>query len=179
MSLPPSRLAPVSDAECQQLRTALARAVRRVCPPWLSAQADDIVQVAVLRVVELARRNEGIGGLRASYLWRVAYSVTVDEIRRLRRRREAPLEDAAGTADGTPYSDPERRQAAGRIAEGVRDCLGRLVEDRRLAVTLHLQGHSVPEAATLLGWAAKRVENLVYRGLADLRRCLLAKGLTP
>ena len=49
--------------------------------------------------------------------------------------------------------------------------------ERRLAVTLHLQGHSVPEAARLLDWAVKRTENLVYRGLADLRECLTAKGI--
>ena len=30
---------------------------------------------------------------------------------------------------------------------------------------LYLQGHSVPDTARLLGWAAKRTENLVYRGL--------------
>jgi RNA polymerase sigma-70 factor (ECF subfamily) len=157
----------------------MARAVRRVCPPWLSAQSDDIVQVAVLRVMDLARRGEGTLGLRSSYLWRVAYSVTVDEIRRLRRRREVGLEDAAAAADSAPSADPERRQAAARIARGLRDCLERLVEDRRLALTLHLQGHSVPEAAALLGWGLKKVENLVYRGLADLRRCLTSKGLTP
>ena len=49
--------------------------------------------------------------------------------------------------------------------------------ERRLAVTLYLQGHSVPAAARLLEWTAKRTENLVYRGLADLRECLTAKGM--
>ena len=34
----------------------------------------------------------------------------------------------------------------------------------------------VPE---LLGWDNKRTENLVYRGLADLRACLSGKGVTP
>jgi RNA polymerase sigma-70 factor (ECF subfamily) len=51
--------------------------------------------------------------------------------------------------------------------------------ERRLAVILHLQGHSVREAARLLDWAFKRTENLVYRGLADLRACLQSKGMTP
>jgi RNA polymerase sigma-70 factor (ECF subfamily) len=51
--------------------------------------------------------------------------------------------------------------------------------ERRLAVTLHLQGHTVPEAARILDWAAKQTENLVYRGLADLRACLMAKGIRP
>jgi RNA polymerase sigma-70 factor (ECF subfamily) len=51
--------------------------------------------------------------------------------------------------------------------------------DRRLAVTLYLQGHTVPEAARILDWSGKRTENLVYRGLADLRECLMAKGMRP
>ena len=51
--------------------------------------------------------------------------------------------------------------------------------DRRLAVTLHLQGHSVPDAARVLDWPVKRTENLVYRGMADLRECLMSKGIEP
>ena len=45
------------------------------------------------------------------------------------------------------------------------------------AVTLHLQGHRGAETARLLGWSAKRAENLIYRGLADLRACLEARGM--
>jgi hypothetical protein len=28
-----------------------------------------------------------------------------------------------------------------------------------------------------MGWTAKKAENLVYRGMADLRDCLGAKGI--
>ena len=35
------------------------------------------------------------------------------------------------------------------------------------------------ETARRLGWTAKKAENLVYRGLKDLRRCLTARGMTP
>jgi DNA-directed RNA polymerase specialized sigma24 family protein len=58
-------------------------------------------------------------------------------------------------------------------------CLERLVRPRRLAVILHLQGESAGDAATLLGWDRKRVYNLTFRGLRDLRRCLAAQGVTP
>jgi RNA polymerase sigma-70 factor (ECF subfamily) len=51
-------------------------------------------------------------------------------------------------------------------------CLGQLQERRRVAVTLHLQGYAVGEVASALGWTEKQAENLVYRGLGDLRRCL-------
>jgi RNA polymerase sigma-70 factor (ECF subfamily) len=36
----------------------------------------------------------------------------------------------------------------------------------------------VPELGRLLGWNAKKAENLVYRGLADLRGCLTEKGVS-
>jgi RNA polymerase sigma-70 factor, ECF subfamily len=187
--LPDDRVAPSVPAkgdpaedETARLRQQLVRAVRRVCPGWLSDHADDIVQCAVVKLLE--RRSEGSGPLRPSYLWKVAYTATVDEIRRRRRRREVALDggedDPATTvvAEGT-VTDPERLQAASEIGRALRDCLVRIVEARRLAVVLHLQGHTVPEAGRILGWREKRVENLVYRGLADLRRCLSAKGMTP
>ena len=75
--------------------------------------------------------------------------------------------------------NPERTAVARQIGRGIRGCLRAMKQERRLAVTLHLQGHTVPEAARLLNWAFKRTENLVYRGLSDLRACLTAKGLQP
>jgi CHAT domain-containing protein len=57
--------------------------------------------------------------------------------------------------------------------------LGNTAEDRRRAVMLYLLGHTVPQAGELLGFGAKKAENLVYRGLADIRSCLEGKGVTP
>ena len=170
----------LSEEECQRLRDELERAVAKVCPRWLADRREDLVQIALMRVMEIQRRSEGKRQFRASYLWKAAYSAMVDEIRRHRRRREAPLEDE--TWEGGPPAtgaSPERRVADREIAHGIRRCLDRLVRPRRMAVVLYLQGHSVPEAANLLNWGNKRTENLVYRGLADLRSCLARKGLEP
>lgn len=169
-----------AEEECARLRAALARAVRRICPRWLAAQADDIVQAALLKVLAA---HDG-RAVASAYLWRAAYTATVDEIRRRRRRREVPLEetvppDATPAAERRAESDPEGAVWAREIGRGLADCLHCLIEGRRLAVVLHLQGHSVPEAARILSWSDKRVENLVYRGLFDLRRCLTTKGLVP
>ena len=83
--------------------------------------------------------------------------------------------DTAAHATG----NPERETAARQVGSAIQGCLQRLVKTRRLAVTLYLQGYGVPEAAQLLGWRRKKVENLVYRGLADLRQCLDTKGIKP
>jgi RNA polymerase sigma-70 factor (ECF subfamily) len=51
------------------------------------------------------------------------------------------------------------------------------VRPRRIATTLHLQGHRIREVGDLMGWTEKKAENLIYRGLADLRNCLKSQGI--
>jgi RNA polymerase sigma-70 factor, ECF subfamily len=164
-----------------ELRGELVRAVRSICPRRLADRSDDLVQAALLRILEVRRRSEQERELSAFYLKRVAYSALIDEIRRLERRRESPLEDGDGEplplAAGEP--GPAQRQAGRELGSGIRDCLAQLLRPRKLAVTLYLQDVSVVEAARLLGWELKHTRNLVYRGLGDLRRCLTDKGLHP
>lgn len=170
-------------ADYARLRQDLARAVARVCPAWIANQRDDIVQAAFMRVMQVVERRaksaEGNQPLTTSYLYKTAYHAVVDEIRRVRRRREADLDDGADAPALVAPETPERLAASREIGEGIKDCLTRMQRDRRLAVTLHLQGHSVPEVSRILDWAVKRAENLVYRGLADLRACLVSKGMRP
>lgn len=170
----------VSETDYELLREKLRHAIGSVCPRWLGDRRDDLVQAAMIRVMRHERSCEGNGELASSYLWKVAYCVVVDEIRKTQRRQEVPIEDGPQELPSTSGSeDPERRCASLEIAEGISNCLAELVQSRRLAVALYLQGHTVPEAASLLGWNEKRTDNLIYRGLADLRKCLRSKGLNP
>ncbi len=169
-----------AELDLVALRQDLKRAVAQTCPRWMSDRSEDIIQVALMRVVEIHRKREGNAEFSSFYLRKAAYSAVIDEIRRLRRRQEVPLEDESSEVRFDPASespDPERTAAAKETGRAIRDCLGRLVSPRRSAVTLNLQGHSVPEIGKLLGWTTKKAENLVYRGLADLRGCLDGKGV--
>ena len=145
----------------ERIRQVLIRAVERHCPPALAANRDDLVQLALLRLLERPP-GEGSGPRGASYLWRVAYTVVIDEIRRA-RRQQRQAEHAVRGEGGTP--GPEARSE-------ILDCLRGLQDRRRTAVTLHLQGFRTGEVARALGWTEKQAENLIYRGLADLRSCL-------
>jgi RNA polymerase sigma-70 factor, ECF subfamily len=174
-----------SDSRWVTLAATMARAVRRQCPPWLADQAQDIAQAALAKVVALDKAAEGKRPLTTFYLHRVAHSALVDEIRRRKRRREVSIEapteggDEARPFEPRAHGDPESHASVRQLGLAIRACLAAAKRDRRLAVTLYLQGHSVPEAARILGWDVKRTENLVYRGLADLRQCLLDKGYRP
>jgi len=172
----PSARAATPAAGDAELRAGLRSLVARYRPSWLAASADDIVQAAWLRV----RRHEaeGNGPPGASLLARAAYCAVVDEIRRNRRRKEVPLDDVL-VGKAIPGANPEQAVSALDTRRAIVDCLSRTTRERRLAATLYLLGHSVPEAARILDWTTKRAENMVFRGLADLRRCLAAKGLAP
>lgn len=170
----------VPTGDYERLRAHLSRAVSRVCPRLFSDRREDLVQDCLLRVMDVVKKSEGQARLTSSYLYKVAYSVLIDEIRRVRRRRETPLEE-----DGEPGRvealtvNPEDAASGREIGTGILECLSRLLRERRLGVTLYLQGHSVVEAAAILDWPAKKTENFIYRGLADLRSCLAAKGIRP
>lgn len=170
-----------SAGDYADLRAELARAVRTLCPRWLSSRSEDLVQVALLRILELRQRSEQSREFTSFYLKRVAYSALVDEIRRLERRRESPLENEDGETLSFPSTapGPERERASRELGEAIRDCLRDLHPQRKLAVTLYLQEVSAADAAAILGWDLKQARNRVYRGVADLRACLEGKGLTP
>lgn len=164
----------------ERLRGRLARAVARVCPSWLAADRDDLVQAALLKVMAVGREREGNDELSSSYLHRAAFSAVIDELRVRRRRSEVSLEaDEGSEVRETRQATPEQTTRAREIGRGLRACLAAMSGDRRVALTLRLLGDSVPEVARRLGWPDKRAENLVYRGLADLRACLERKGLKP
>ena len=148
----------------------LRRAVRQVCPRDLESAREDLLQAALLRVLEAERGREQVR--TASYLWKVAWSAVVDEVRRLRRRPQVVLEE--------DHHEVHACAPQPQLAVALRDCLARLgVEHRRAALVLHLHGFSAAEAARMLGRQLKQVQNATYRGLADLRRCLSSKGHTP
>jgi RNA polymerase sigma-70 factor (ECF subfamily) len=165
-----------SPHDYSHLREQVAAAVAHLCPGWLSDQRDDLVQLAVLRI----HRRYDTAELNRSFLYRVAHSVIIDEIRKHKRRNEVGMTPTTPDRIASPRArSPERVSAGHKLGEHISACLSELSDDRRRAVTLYLQGHSVPEAAQLLDFSRKKTENLVYRGLADLRKHLKARGIEP
>jgi RNA polymerase sigma-70 factor (ECF subfamily) len=168
-----------APASTEEIRDVLMRAIRTIAPHWLAQDQEDLAQSAVIRVMHAVEGEES-GVRSASYLWKVAHSVVMDELRRRRRRPETSLEeesDSAGTTE--PADSPPSRAEGGEIRRLVHDGLKTLNESRRLAVLLFLYGYTLKESASLLGWTTKQVDNQRYRGLAELRSYLGERGYEP
>lgn len=168
-----------SGIDLEHLRPILARLVRTICPTWLSGQRDDLVQNACLRILRKTTGAKEFQLSGTSYLWKVAHSVVIDEIRHRRRRPEAEL-DGLGTAEPiSPGTAPEDSVSAADVRNAIHQGVKQLAESRRSAVLLYLYGFSLKESATILGWNPKQVDNQRYRGLMELREYLRERGHEP
>lgn len=131
-----------------------------------AADLDEVVQDVRVRLWALLQRQEATGTrVNATYAYRAAASAAVDLVRRdrvNRGRATLALEDVPAPAA------PDAGDMLVRLHEALRS----LQRSRRVAVRLHLDGHSLAEIARLLDWTPAQARNQVYRGLADLRRLL-------
>jgi RNA polymerase sigma factor (sigma-70 family) len=154
-----------------EILLALRRAISRTCPGFLRQEREDLVQAAFVRVLQAARRGE----VRStSYLREVAFTTVADAVRREATQKAARVESGGEGALEVP--GPRRRP---ELSLAIREGLETLISSRRVAVQLYLQGYSREEAARILWWNERKVDNAMLRGLADLRRSLAAKGLWP
>lgn len=146
----------------------------------LALGADDLVQEVRIRVwnVYTGDRNSR---LNPSYYYKVVNSAIIDALRSHRgtlahsvraetrageaEENEAALIEQIGNDDLGPEAlFAEHEQRARLLA-----AIDRLPADRRRAVTLFLQGFTVPEIAEFFGCDRNRAHNLTYRGVRALK----------
>lgn len=133
-----------------------------------AAEAEDVVQEAILRVWTRAGSWTLVGGGLGGWLRRVATNLCLD-----RKRKHAPItgvelpERADEAASADAMIDEERRRAA------VAAAMFELPERQRAAIVLtYHEGASNAEAAAILGVGVKALESLLVRARQGLARSL-------
>lgn len=170
----------LAPEEIERMRLVLLAAISRTCPPWLASQKEDLLQAAFLRLFKIWKTSEESAPPSTSYVWKAAYAVIMDEIRRARVRRERPMDPGGMTVEnGHPRARPERQRHAAELRAAIVEGLQTLEPGRRRVVQLYLSGFTLKQSAVVLGWSSKRVDNERYRGLAALRGFLTDKGFSP
>ena len=120
----------------------------------------------------------------ASYIYRVAVTATLDAVRQVKtNRQKQPAAAEEGEDNGMNSPAPGRDKSvetlaqAEEVAQKVREALGFLIESRRRAVGLFLEGFTIREIADLMSWSELKTRNTLYRGFKDLRRQLRSVGI--
>ena len=132
------------------------------------AEAEDVVQEAMLRLWQIAPEWRAGAAQPSTWLYRVAVNLATD---RLRRRRGVALDSIAEP----PYPAPAvvERMIRGEREQALARALEQLPERQRVAVVLrHIEGLSNPEIAGLLDIGVEAVESLTARGKRRLAQLL-------
>ncbi len=131
------------------------------------AEAEDVVQEAMLRLWRQAPEWRSGEAKASTWLYRVVANLSTDRLRA--RRRQAPIEDAERIEDSSE-SASDRLQQKARLA-ALRDALGGLPERQSQAVALrHLEGLGNEQIAEIMDINVRAVESLTARG----KRALVA-----
>lgn len=127
---------------------------------------DDALQEAYLKAYR-AMPTFRPGGDFGSWIYRITYNASIDELRKRKRFPVAP-DDPIDPESGRP--GPDRQVTA---AETVRGALAHLPVDQRVTVVLvDGEGFDHREAAEILGVAPGTVASRLHRARAALRRRL-------
>lgn len=165
------------------LHRVLSGMAARLSPPWFDQSLrSDLLQEVLLRLTELSGTPSGDRRrFLSSFLWQTVAYVRNEVARREGKRQQRELSLAeADTDPGNEGQGPAPQYGRVRLAEtgrAIRCCLQRLRYERRVAVTLYLMGFKNREIAQSLRCRKKSAENRVYRGLEQLRACLVEQGV--
>lgn len=134
------------------------------------AEAEDVVQEAMLRLWRIAPDWRPGEAKPATWLFRVINNLCIDRIRK-RQKVSVGLEAVAEPADPTPSAEARMIQSDRMAALDAG--LASLPERQRQAVVLrHIEGLPNPEIAQIMDVSVEAVESLTARGKRALAQAL-------
>jgi RNA polymerase sigma-70 factor (ECF subfamily) len=138
------------------------------------AEAEDVVQEAMMRLWRIAPHWETGRARVGTWLYRVATNLCID---RLRRSPQAALDSIPEPADGRPPPETALMQATRSAA--LQTALDTLPARQRQAVILrHFEGMANPDIGTIMDIGVEAVESLLSRGKRALAAALSGRRKT-
>lgn len=150
--------------------TAVVQFARRYLPN--QADAEDIAQETFIRVWQKSATWQPQGHSPRSWIYRIAYNLCIDEIRRRPANTPSDENNVCVETDNLEMV-MERDSAVNQLAQSLKD----LPERQRTAISLcALQGLSNKEAAIAMEISVDALESLLSRGRRQLRSRLQHDG---
>ena len=152
--------------------------IRRLCERMLgdAHRAEDVAQETFARL--FARRKEyRAAGKFSTFLWRVALNLCYDELRRVRRRSEQPIDTdeplAVERSLAAATLPPDDQLVLSERADAVRQALQELPDPYRAVLVLrHYENLKFREIADVLEIPEGTVKSRMAEALSQLSRLL-------
>jgi len=158
--------------------------IQRLCTRMLGDghRGEDLTQDTFARLFA-KRKDYQPRGKFSTFLWRIAINLCYDELRRLKRRPESPLDEAEmGDMDNVPSlaalpMPPDAMLLRREASDLVQHAVLQLSDTYRGVVVLrHYENLKFRQIAEVLGVPEGTIKSRVYYGLRALRNALEEMG---
>lgn len=137
---------------------------------------EDVEQEVKLKIWKFLKKGKKVENF-PSYIKRVAYTTTIDELRKMRKQN--PTSGATDLKNiysmdrindlKNPEDLPGLRLEEKEMHEALKASINSLGENRKQVLRLYLVGMSIEEICELFDWDKTKVRHLLYRGIGDLK----------
>ncbi len=150
--------------------------IQKFEPQRKGIDPDDIHQEVKIKIWNVLTDEKKIENY-ASYIKKIVNSTVIDHLRRIRREERilfSEIQRKIAERRGTYKKETIDEKNYKNI---LRQSVDSLLDSRRKVVKLYLLNMTLEEIAEYFNWSLHKTRNLLYRGLNDLKKILLEKGI--
>lgn len=143
----------------------------------------DIEQEVKIKIWNILKKGKKVENF-PSYIKKIAYTVTVDELRKMRKQN--PTTEPANLKNLYLFSNlyltrkksdsPELLLEDMELRSSLATLINSLGEKRKQVLRLYLAGMSVEEICEFFNWDKTKVRHLLYRGIDDLKERIKSRN---
>ncbi len=150
--------------------------IQKFDPQKIGIDPDDLSQEIKFKLWKVFQDEKKILNY-SSYIRKIVNSTVIDHVRRFRRQSsiissEKRKRISDHRSQYTMFSSSEKN-----YAEIIGKAVDTLMESRKKVVRLFLLNMTLEEISIYLNWSKDKTRNLLYRGLADLKKKLREQGI--
>ena len=132
---------------------------------------DDISQEVKLKIWKLIYSEKNISNY-PSYIRKIVNSSVIDQLRKFRREEGIVNREKQKQVAESELTYSVEMSKYKNLEEIIGPAVDKLIASRRRVVKLYLLNLNIQEIAGYLRWSTDKTRNLLYRGLADLKKLL-------
>ena len=173
----------IRDSDLKDIIERFSSLIRHVVTRNLfrsdEADLEDIEQEVKIKIWKILQKGKKVDKL-PSYIKRVAYTVTVDELRKMRKQNPCGEQIQAKNLylAGNPSSLEQITELPDFLLEkkertiSLEELVDSLSQNRKNVLRLYLAGMSIEEIGEFFKWDKTKVRHFLYRGIDDIKNKL-------
>ncbi len=176
ISAPDERRTAELEALLEQFNGLMKGQIYKFNPGRYGLDPEDICQEIKIKLWRVLGDDREIANF-PSYLRKVVSSSVIDMLRKLKRDEDVLWHEKQKQIADHKTDYLSEISDRGHLRDRLAEAMGLLIESRRRVVKLFLLDMTIDEIGAVYGWSKDKTRNLLYRGLADLKRLLQEKDI--